>query len=167
MRDLSAKTDLQINALIRNHEQKNARDRPIYPLLLEERARRAAAKSLLDFNKSLELLREAAVRQTCVSYGQIAEASGVEWSKARHQMNGARGHLDGLLDICHAKGLPMLPAICVNKTNLETGELDPSALLGFAEGARRLGHDFLDAHDFHRSRQKECWAWGRREQGGS
>ena len=167
MHDLSAKTDEQINALIRNHEQKNARDRPIYPLLLEERARRAAEKSLLDFNRSLALLREAAVMQTCVSYGKIAEASGVEWSKARHQMNGARGHLDGLLDICHAKGLPMLPAICVNKTNLATGDLDPSALLGFAEGARRLGHVFSDALDFHRARQKECWAWGRQLQGGS
>lgn len=164
MLDLSSKTDGQINALIRNHEEQNARGLPIYPLLLEERARRAQAKSLLDFNKSLAVLREAAVTQICVSYGQIAEASGVEWSKARHQMNGAKGHLDGLLDICHAKGLPMLPAICVNKTNLETGELDPSALLGFAEGARRLGHSFSDAHEFHRARQRECWAWGREQQ---
>jgi hypothetical protein len=81
-------------------------------------------------------------------------------------MNGAEGHLDGLLDICHAKGLPMLPAICVNKTNLETGELDPSALLGFAEGARRLGHSFFDAHASHRARQEECWTWGRVTQTG-
>ncbi len=166
MLDLRAKTDEQINALIRNHEDKNARGLPIYPLLLEERAKRAQAKSPLDFNKSLALLREAAMKQLCVSYGQIAEASGVEWSKARHQMNGAKGHLDGLLDICHAKGLPMLPAICVNKTNRETGELDPSAVLGFAEGARRLGHSFSDAHAFHRARQEECWAWGREQKSG-
>lgn len=163
MIDLGAKTDGQINALIRNHEDKNARDRPIYPLLLEERARRAQAKSLLDFSKSLALLREAALKQTCVSYGQIAEASGVEWRVARHQMNGAKGHLDGLLDICHAKGLPMLSAICVNKSNLTTGELDPTALLGFAEGARRLGYSFSDAHVFHRDRQEDCWAWGREQ----
>jgi hypothetical protein len=166
MIDLRSRTDDQINALIKNHEDKNARDRPIYPLLLEERARRAQAKGLLDFSKSLGLLREAAVKQNCVSYGQIAEASGVDWRVARHQMNGAKGHLDGLLDLCHAKGPPMLPAICVNKTNLGTGELDPSALPGFAEGARRLGHSFSDAHEFHRARQEECWAWGRQQQEG-
>lgn len=163
MLDLSTKTDAQINALIRNHKDKNARDRPIYPLLLEERARRAQTKSRLDFSKSLRLLRDAAMKEICVSYGQLAEASEVEWSVARHQMNGAKGHLDGLLDICHAQGLPMLPAICVNKTNLQTGDLDPAALQGFAEGARRLGHSFSDAYKFHRDRQGDCWKWGREQ----
>jgi hypothetical protein len=51
MMDLSAKTDAQINALIRNHEAKNARGLPKYPLLLEEKARRTQSKSLLDFSK--------------------------------------------------------------------------------------------------------------------
>ena len=161
--DLSTKTDAQINALIKNHEDKNARDRPIYPLLLEERARRAQARGRLDFNKSIALLRDAAINQTCTSYGQIAEASGVEWSVARHQMNGPNGHLDRLLDLCHSRGLPMLPAICVNKPNLLVGDLDPTALSGFANGARRLGYDFTDERVFHRSCQEECWAWGREQ----
>ena len=161
--DLTTKTDAQINALIKNHEDKNARDRPIYPLLLEERARRAQAKGRLDFNKSIALLREAAIDQSCVSYGQIAEASGVEWSVARHQMNGPGGHLDRLLDLCHSRGLPMLPAICVNKPNIKTGDLDPTALSGFLAGARRLGHDVSDGPAFHRECQQECWAWGRQQ----
>lgn len=159
--DLTSKTDQQINALIENHERLAERDRPTYPRLLEERARRAQVKSQLDFRKSIALLRAAAVDQKCVSYGQIAEASGVEWKLARHQMNGPKGHLDMLLDICHTEGLPMLPAICVNKSNLESGELDPTALSGFSDGARRLGHSVHDAREFHRARQEECWAWGR------
>lgn len=162
--DLTKKTDAQLNALIKNHEDKNARDRPIYPLLLEERARRTQAKSHLDFNRSIALLRDAAVNQVCVSYGQIAEASGVEWRIARHQMNGPNGHLDRLLELCYSRGLPMLPAICVNKANLQTGELDPSALAGFTDGARRLGYSISDALAFHRERQEDCWTWGREQE---
>ena len=159
--DLTLKTDAPINALIKNHEDKNARDKPIYPLLLAERAKRTQATSKLKFDRSIELLRDAAAKQICVSYGQIAEASGVEWKVARHKMNGSKGHLDALLDICHSTGLPMLPAICVNKFNLTTGDLDASALSGFSEGARRLGYSVFDEKAFHRARQEECWAWGR------
>lgn len=161
--DLTIKTDAQIKALIKNHEDKNAHDKPIYPLLLTERARRTQANSQLKFNNSLDLLRDAAAKQVCISYGQIAEASGVEWNVARHQMNGPKGHLDALLDICHTTGLPMLRAICVNKFNLQTGDLDSSALSGFTEGARRLGHSVFDERAFHRARQEECWAWGREQ----
>lgn len=159
--DLTKKSDAQINALIKNHEDKDARDRPIYPLLLEERARRTQTKNNLNFDQSIALLSNAAVNQVCVSYGQVAEASGVEWRLARHQMNGPYGHLDRLLELCHSRGLPMLPAICVNKANLHTGELDPSALAGFTDGARRLGYSISDVRAFHRERQEDCWAWGR------
>ena len=108
MIDLTTKTDAQIDNLIRNHEEKDARDRPLYPALLEERAKRAQARSSLSFEKSLDLLRRAAMERRCVSYGDLAEASDVPWSEARHKMNGAHGHLDLLLDICHANGLPLL-----------------------------------------------------------
>jgi hypothetical protein len=161
--DLRNKSDSQIENLINNHELKNARHLPIYPLLLEERARRAQARGRLEPEKSIALLFEAAKQQKCVSYGQIASASDVEWSVARHQMNGANGHLDTLLDLCYLRSLPMLPAICVNKQNIETGELDPLALSGFISGARRLGYEIHDERAFHRERQEECWAWGRQQ----
>jgi hypothetical protein len=35
-------------------------------------------------------------------------ASGIEWSHPRHQMNGPHGHLDRLLELCYARGLPFL-----------------------------------------------------------
>lgn len=159
--DLSTKTDQKIDTLILNQECNNARDKPIYLLLLQERARRVQARSRLNFEKSMALLRQAAVDQTCVSYGQIAAASGLEWKIARHQMNGPKGHLDSLLDLCHTAGLPMLPAICVNKENIKTGELETSALVGFADGARRLGYSVHNEREFHRARREECWTWGR------
>lgn len=161
MIDLESMTDKQIENLFRNHEDKNARARPLYAKALEERARRSQARSRLDFKKSLHLLRSAAVEQRCVSYGDLASASGVPWNLARHQMNGSGGHLDRLLDICHANQLPMLPALCVNKNGLANGELVASALKGFADGARRLGFDLADEREFHIYQRDTCWEWGR------
>jgi hypothetical protein len=76
-------------------------------------------------------------------------------------MNGANGHLDRLLDICHARGLPLLTAICVNQEGVSTGELEPEALKGFATGARRLRFVFHDDLAFHHEQRAASWAWGR------
>lgn len=161
MIDLQRMTDKQIDNLIRNHEDKNERARPLYAQALEERARRSQARSHLEFRKSLHLLRTAAVEQRCVSYGDLATASNVPWNIARHQMNGTGGHLDRLLDVCHANQLPMLPALCVNKNGLTDGELEASALKGFADGARRLGFRFSDERAFHINQRNACWEWGK------
>ena len=161
--DLSTRTDQQLGNLINNHEAKGATGLPFYRGLLEERARRSQAKSLLNVERSLQLLRRAAIEQRCVTYGDLAKASNVEWSQARHRMSGANGHLDRLLDVCHARGLPMLPALCVNQSGLQAGELEESALSGFAAGARRLGFAVTDGLSFHRQCRDECWKWGREQ----
>ncbi len=163
MVDLSAKSDREIETWIRNHENERATAAPLYIQLLEERVRRAQARHRLDFDKSLAMLKQAAIAQRCTTYGELAAASGVEWSKARHQMNGANGHLDRLLDICHARGLPLLTAICVNQGNVKDGELGEDALAGFVTGARRLGLGFGDAREFHRKTRDECWEWGKNQ----
>lgn len=110
--ELTRKTDSEIEQWIRNHERKGATKDPLYFALLEERARRDQKAGHLDINRSLDLLAEAARKQQYVTYGDLAKASNVLWSKARHRMNGANGHLDRLIDLCHARGLPLLSAIC-------------------------------------------------------
>jgi hypothetical protein len=161
--DLSTKTDGQINQLIANYERAvGGRDLPLYPVLLEERARRAQSKQKLSLEKSMEELKAAARRGVCITYGDLAKAGGVEWSQARHQMNGANGHLDRLLDLCYARGLPLLTAICVNKSGVYTGELGEDALAGFATGASRLGLLVADPSSFHHKCRDECWAWGKK-----
>jgi hypothetical protein len=158
--DFSKKTDSQIEQWIANHEANGATSAPLYLALLEERIRRAQATQKMSFERSLEHLKRAAIEQRCTTYGALAAASGVEWSKARHQMNGAHGHLDRLLDICHVKGLPLLTAICVNQGGVDAGELGEDALEGFANGARRLGISVGDPLEFHHACRDECWAWG-------
>lgn len=162
---LAKKTDPEIESWIKNHEDAGKTQEPLYFDLLEERVRRAQLKHKLDFDLSLEHLKQAAVAQNCTSYGDLAKASGVDWSKARHQMNGPNGHLDRLLDICHARGLPMLTAICVNQQNVADGNLGEEALTGFISAGRRLGLAVNDPVEFHRQCRDECWAWGARERG--
>ena len=157
---LATKTDSEIETWIRNHEKAEKTSVPLYLELLEERVRRAQMKHKLDFNRSLAHLKQTAIDQTCTTYGALAAASGVEWSQARHQMNGTNGHLDRLLDICHARGLPLLTAIVVNQGNIADGELGEDALAGFTTGARRLGFSVADPVGLHHSCRDECWAWG-------
>jgi hypothetical protein len=162
--DLTTKDDREIEIWIANHERKpGATELPFYRQLLEERARRAQQKQRLIFDRSLEALTKAAIAQTCITYGDLAKASGVEWSQARHQMNGPAGHLDRLLDLCHARNLPLLTAICVNQDGVTARELEEKALAGFVAGARRLGLSVTSERAFHHKCRDECWAWGREQ----
>lgn len=164
--DLQAKTDGELDQWIANHERgADGTGRPLYRQLLEERARRAQLTQKLNLEKSLDLLKDAARRGICITYGDLASASGIEWSQARHQMNGPRGHLDRLLDLCHARGLPLLTAICVNQAGVSAGELGNDALVGFTTCARRLGLVVTDDRAFHHRCRDKCWEWGREQAG--
>lgn len=157
--DLSAISNIE--QMIANYmRQSGGTDQPLFRELLEERARRDQPKQKLNFERSLDHLKQAAIRQECTTYGLLAEASGVKWSKARMQMNGASGHLERLLGLCHVRDLPLLTAICVNKGGLAEGELESDALAGFTAGARRLGLLVTDERAFHRRCRDECWRWG-------
>jgi hypothetical protein len=162
--DFHDKTDKDIDQWIANYERQSGGPAlPFYRELLEERARRAQAKQRLSFDRSLEHLKQAALGQVCTSYGDLAKASGVEWSKARRQMSGWGGHLDRLLDLCHARGLPLLTAVCVNQDRVAECELADEALAGFVAGARRLGFVVTDDRAFHHQCRDECWRWGREQ----
>ncbi|WP_225204784.1 hypothetical protein [Novosphingobium huizhouense] len=159
--DLTQKSSPEIERWIARHEERGLTTEPLYIALLEERVRRAQESHKLQFGLSLTHLKRSAIEQRCTTYGALAAASGVEWSKARHQMNGVNGHLDRLLDICFLQNLPLLTAICVNQGNVETGELGQDALKGFITGAKRLGFRINDTIEFHHACREECWAWGR------
>lgn len=158
--DLATKTDPEIETWIKNHETKGRTAAPLYFQLLEERVRRGQAKQKLNFDRSLDHLKKAAIAQVCTTYGALAAASGIDWSQARHQMNGSNGHLDRLLDICHARRLPLLTAICVNQGSVLDCELGEDALVGFVAAAKRLGRTVENGREFHRQCRAKCWEWG-------
>lgn len=150
--------------MILNHAKTEAgRALPRYRELLEERARRHEADTQLSLEKSMEVLVRVAGEGICTTYGDLARASGVPWSKARHRMNGSKGHLDRLLDVCHLRGIPLLTALCVNGDQLTSCELEDNSLKGFCEGARRLGYAFGDEREFHHQQRDASWDWGRKQ----
>src|SRR5438128_1690923 len=116
--DLKSKTDAELKSWISNHERKSATDTAFYKTLLEERARRQTSGLKLEI--SLHHLVSTAKARKFTTYGDLAKASGVPWNVARHAMNGAHGHLDRLLDLCHARGMPLLTALCVNQQEINT-----------------------------------------------
>jgi len=158
--NFGGKEDAQIESWARKFEENKLTDDPRYSELVRERTRRRQTRQKLDFGTSLEHLKRAAIAREFTSYGQLAAASGVDWKNARHQINGAHGHLDTLLDICHTEGLPLLTAICVNQQNLHSGKLSEDALEGFVEGAKRLGISLTSAESFHEECVRKCFEWG-------
>ncbi|MGM0561148.1 MAG: AAA family ATPase [Pseudomonadota bacterium] len=110
----------------------------------------------LDIEKSYKAILEAARNHRFISYGEVAEASGVPWNKARRLMPTV---LDRLAREAHARDWPLVSAIVVNKENLEEGTLDGSALEGFLAAAERLGIEIKDPMQFVRDEQQKVFAW--------
>jgi hypothetical protein len=94
----------------------------------------------------------------------LEAASGVEWTKARHRMNNAHGHLQDILNYCYARRWPLLTAIIVQKGKVLTGDMDEFTLRGFCDGCRELGLDVgPDENEYLRRCQNECFLWAQKE----
>jgi len=159
--DLSDYPLNKIETWIRNYQKQRKTEDPFYLKLLTRREE--LSRGDLVIQKSVEHLTSAAKAGSYTTYGDLAKASGVSWSKARYSMNNAGGHLDQLLDYCHAQDLPLLTAICVNQESLLTGELQDDALKGFIKGVERLGVSVEQNEwiDFLKEEQQRCFEWGR------
>lgn len=116
---------------------------------------------MLDMDRSIDAIRANAAEGRFISYGAIASASGIPWSMSvRSQM---RPHLEAVCDkMLHQAGA-MISAIVVNQTNLQSGNLDPQALSGFADCAKRLGFGIVDNREaFLHEQQRLTFVWGAR-----
>ena len=147
-------TDQQLRNVVDNHRAKGRLTEPYYLSALDELARRKGHG--LDFTRSLELIRRAARDKRFISYKELAEESGADWSKVRYAMN---THLGYLIDFAHGRGWPLLSAIVVNKQNLQNGDMEPTTLTGFVEAARFLGYTVNDKIEFLRVQQQRVFAW--------
>jgi 5-methylcytosine-specific restriction enzyme B len=112
----------------------------------------------LDLNKSYKVILEQARQGKFVTYGKVAEASGVEWKKARRPIP---PHLDNLVRIAHERGWPLITAIVVNKENLETGRLEGESLSGFLSAVKKLDLTVDDPQAFLHQQQKAVFQWAK------
>lgn len=151
-------SDYQLRNVIDNHRTNGKLNETYYLDALEELARRKGHG--LDFQKSFELIRKAAVEHRFLSYKALADESGADWSKVRYAVN---GHLGDLIDYAHGKGWPLLSAIVVNQKHLATGDMEPTTLKGFVEAARGLGYAVTDETEFLRGEQQRVFDWADRD----
>jgi 5-methylcytosine-specific restriction enzyme B len=113
-------------------------------------------ESRLDLEKTYQVIRRAALERRFLSYGDIAEASGVSWNAAFRRI---APHLDQLVARAHERGWPLLSAIVVNKEDVTTGKLEGTAREGLLSAAKGVGLTVEDPGKFVMEQQKEVFAW--------
>lgn len=141
--------------MIANYRAKGLTDAPKYIEVLRELELKTGKG--LNFETSLAVITEAAKERRFLSYRELADASGVTWSKANLAIG---GHLGRLAEFAHARKLPMLSAIVVNKPNVKTGKMEPDALKDFVSAARDLKYTVTDEQEFLQQQQEEVFRWG-------
>jgi hypothetical protein len=131
--DFASKSDKELQDLIANFETKRMVRDPIYSSALCELEKRRGKG--LELSKSKSIIFASARNGEFLSFKQVAQASEVEWVKARHNIN---KHLDTPLSYAFAKGWPMITAIVVNQEHLQTGVMVDRTLPGFVNAVRKL-----------------------------
>jgi hypothetical protein len=154
VRPIEVHSDQELRNVIANHRKNGKFGAPYYLAAMEELARRKGQG--LDFQKSFDLIRKAGAERRFLSYKELADASGSEWSTVRYAIN---AHLGDLIDYAYGKGWPLLSAIVVNHQNVETGDMEPTTLKGFVEAARALGYAVADEKAFLREQQERVFEW--------
>ena len=149
-------TDQQLKNVFENYRRKGMTSDPVYIQALADQARRIGKG--LDFKKSYDAIRNSAVEGRFMSYKELADASGAEWSKVHHSIG---EHLWSLVEYAHRKGWPMLSAIVVNKPNVASGSMEPETLKGFIAAAKELGLSVTDEEGFLRDQQERVFEWAR------
>lgn len=149
-------SDEQLRNVISNHRRKGRIHEPYYLDAMSELARRKGQG--LSFQTSFALICKTASKRQFLSYKDLANASGAEWSKVHYAIN---THLGDLIDYAHGKGWPLLSAIVVNQKNLESGLMEASTLRGFVDAARGLGYTVSDEVQFLREQQERVFQWAK------
>jgi hypothetical protein len=152
--DIVKLSDQQLKNLITNHRKQKQTNKSIYIDALADQARRAGHG--LDFDKSFEIIRQAAAERRFVSYKELADGSGADWNRVHYSIG---RHLWSLVEYAHRKGWPMLSAVVVNKQNVDDGRMEPETLKGFLAAARELGYSITDEENFLREQQRRVFEW--------
>lgn len=151
-----ALSDAGLKNLIANHQRLNATGQPLFREALNELERRKGKG--LDFEKSMAIIRRAAEQGRFLSYKELADESGAEWTHVHYSIG---VHLWQLVQYADVSGWPMLSAIVVNQENVKSGRMEPETLKGFIGAAKALGHTIIDPELFLREQQKRVFEWAK------
>jgi hypothetical protein len=114
-----------------------------------------------DTEKTIAAICDRGRRGQFLSYKDVADASGLEWSNAFRQIN---MHLDAVCVLSEGKGWPLLSALVVNQRNVATGEMTVANRKGFLDAAKAAGRE-IDVEDeaFVKREQQRVFAWCQQE----
>lgn len=120
----------------------------------------------LNIDRSIAAILESARQGDFISYGDVAKASGLEWSFTMNRL--MPKHLDMILAKADDQGWPLITANVVNKQNTRSGKLEEQSLSGFVSCARRLGYEVGDSdrQAFLEDQQRETFAFAKKYGGG-
>jgi hypothetical protein len=119
------------------------------------------AEAGLRLEATLAAIWVAASARRFLTYGSVAEASGLPWSAARRRMD---PHLFALCRWATGRGWPLLSAIVVDQRSVVHGAMRGRPLIGFARAAERLGRIVgPDAGAFLAEEQKRVFVWATRD----
>lgn len=164
--DFQSKTLSELRTMVENGERAGKTGHPTFLAAVAELDRRVAgADGRLSLERTREAIRAAALEDRCLSYGDVARASGIAWSmKTRSQM---RDHLTELCARADRERLPLLSAVVVRAEDVREGVLCGEALQGFIALAVRLGFDADGTPEkqsrFVKAEQQKVFAWAKRE----
>jgi hypothetical protein len=120
-------------------------------------------EATLDRGRSFAAIRTVAEAHRFLSYGAVAEASGLAWQAARRRMD---PHLFALCVWATERGWPLLSAIVVDQKSVAHGAMRGRPLIGFARAAERCGRIVGgDAAAFLADEQQRVFAWADKERG--
>src|SRR5206468_3065380 len=101
--DVKTLNDASLQNIIDNHRRRGVIRESVYSEAIAEQARRRSKG--LTFEVTMAVISQAARAGRFLSYGEVAEANGVQWNKVRHFIG---RHLGDLIEYCVCKDLPLL-----------------------------------------------------------
>ena len=157
--DLESKSSQELENIVANHRRLKKYGAPLFLAALVLLERRKAGG--FDIEKTVRIIRGYAVDRKFISYKDIADASGLEWSRIHWTVG---PHLVNVCEFAHGKGWPLLSEIVVNTDKIDTGEMKAANSEAFVEAAEIVGRD-VGAYRtrFVRSEQQRVFDWATSE----
>ncbi len=157
---LSGKSKAELDNLLANYDRRGQTSSPVYLDALAMRETMYAG--MLTFDATVAAIRAAALDRRCISYEDVAEASGSTIQKARMQLP---AHLARVMRYALCKGWPLITATVVTKAGVATGTMEGSALESFLKACAAHGQEVPagEPEGFVREQQEKTFAWAQEE----
>jgi hypothetical protein len=156
--DLDAKTTQELETIVANCQRLGGTGQPI--CLDAARILDAHRNGDYGMDKPVAAIRDYDRQSRFLSYKDVANASGHEWTSVFRQIS---PHLDAVC-ICHGNEWPLPTAIVVDEGNRVSGEMIAANRKGFLGAARGAGrHVDIEQTEFVKREQQRVFDWCRVE----